>query len=117
MQRARGVRGPGADPAVATRPRSAPREAFTLMPSVLSPRPRRTIGKRRKARNEEGLPNFTRSPPPTRRLPPGGPETWARVSPFYPHHDPTHFAVESALGLQPGIFGLIAAGWVLDNFV
>lgn len=48
---------------------------------------------------------------------PDGSETWSRVSPFYPRHDLTHFAVESALGLKQGFFGLIAAGWALDDFV
>ena len=48
---------------------------------------------------------------------PDGSETWSRVSPFYPRHDLTHFAVESALGLRQGFFGLIATGWALDDFV
>src|SRR4051794_36236340 len=30
---------------------------------------------------------------------------------FFPLHDLTHFAVESALDLSRGFYGLIAAGW------
>jgi hypothetical protein len=48
---------------------------------------------------------------------PDGSEVWSRVHPFYPGHDLTHFAVESALGLRRGFFGLIAEGWELTDFV
>ncbi|HXR97236.1 MAG TPA: hypothetical protein VN709_05280 [Terriglobales bacterium] len=30
-------------------------------------------------------------------------------------HDMTHFAVETALGCRQGFFGLIAAGWEIDD--
>lgn len=46
-----------------------------------------------------------------------GTETWSRVHPFYPTHDLSHFAVETALGLRQGFFGLIAGGWDLDDFI
>jgi hypothetical protein len=48
---------------------------------------------------------------------PDGSEVWSRVHPFYPGHDLTHFAVESALGLRRGFFGLLAEGWELTDFV
>src|SRR4051812_25497456 len=47
---------------------------------------------------------------------PDGTATWSRVALFFPLHDLTHFAVESALGLREGFFGLIAAGWELADF-
>ena len=46
-----------------------------------------------------------------------GSETWSRVHPFYPTHDLSHFAVETALGLRQGFFGLIAGGWDLADFI
>ena len=46
-----------------------------------------------------------------------GTETWSRVHPFYPTHDLSHFAVETALGLRQGFFGLVAGGWELADFI
>src|SRR5437763_5924490 len=34
---------------------------------------------------------------------------------FFPLHDLTHYAVESELGFTAGFFGLIAAGWNIDE--
>ena len=48
---------------------------------------------------------------------PDGTVTGSRVPPFYPRHDLSHFAVETALGLRHGFFGLIAQGWELADFV
>jgi hypothetical protein len=48
---------------------------------------------------------------------PDGTVTWSRVHPFYPTHDLGHFAVETALGLRHGFFGLIAGGWELADFM
>lgn len=48
---------------------------------------------------------------------PDGTVTWSRVHPFYPRHDLSHFAVETALGLRQGFFGLIADGWELADFI
>jgi hypothetical protein len=45
-----------------------------------------------------------------------GTRTWAHEHPFFPSHDLTHCAVESALGLDQAFFGLIAAGWEIDDF-
>lgn len=45
-----------------------------------------------------------------------GSRTWATLHPFLPTHDLTHCAVESALGMTEGFFGLIARGWELDDF-
>jgi len=45
-----------------------------------------------------------------------GTRTWAREHPFFPLHDLTHFAVESVLGFDEAFFGLIAAGWEIDDF-
>lgn len=45
-----------------------------------------------------------------------GSTTWSRVQPFFPFHDLDHFAVESTLDLRQGFFGLIAAGWDLEDF-
>ena len=48
-----------------------------------------------------------------------GSVTWqkqnARHAPFFALHDLTHFAVESALELPRGFFGLIAEGWDMDD--
>jgi hypothetical protein len=45
--------------------------------------------------------------------------TWqkqdVRHSSFFALHDLTHFAVESTLGYKRGFFGLIAAGWDIDD--
>ena len=45
-----------------------------------------------------------------------GTSTWGKLHPFFPVHDLTHYAVESLLGLSHAFFGLIAAGWELDDF-
>jgi hypothetical protein len=45
-----------------------------------------------------------------------GSRTWARVHPFFPAHDLTHCAVESVLGFGQAFFGLVAAGWEIDDF-
>lgn len=45
-----------------------------------------------------------------------GSRTWAKVHPFFPRHDLTHYAVESVLGLREAFFGLVASGWDLDAF-
>jgi hypothetical protein len=45
-----------------------------------------------------------------------GSRTWAQLHPFLPTHDLTHCAVESALGMTEGFFGLVAGGWELDDF-
>lgn len=45
-----------------------------------------------------------------------GTRTWGKVHPFFPVHDLTHLAVESVLGLRSGFFGLVAAGWDIDDF-
>jgi hypothetical protein len=46
-----------------------------------------------------------------------GSVTWSRVHPFYPGHDLSHFAVETALSLRQGFFGLIGEGWELADFI
>src|SRR2546425_11960014 len=45
-----------------------------------------------------------------------GTRTWGKVHPFFPVHDLTHCAVETVLGLDQAFFGLIAAGWSIDDF-
>lgn len=48
-----------------------------------------------------------------------GSTTWqkheGRQAVFFPYHDLMHFAVESALGLDRGFFGLVAAGWDIED--
>jgi hypothetical protein len=48
-----------------------------------------------------------------------GSSTWQRnenqQARFFPLHDLTHFAVESELGFRQGFFGLIAAGWKIEE--
>jgi hypothetical protein len=48
-----------------------------------------------------------------------GSVTWqkqkSRHAPFFALHDLTHFAVESVLGFQHGFFGLVAAGWEIEE--
>jgi hypothetical protein len=34
---------------------------------------------------------------------------------FFPFHDLTHYAVETALGARDGFYGLIAAGWEIAD--
>lgn len=45
-----------------------------------------------------------------------GSRTWGKEHPFFPLHDLTHCAVESVLGFDQAFFGLIAAGWSIDDF-
>ena len=49
-----------------------------------------------------------------------GSVTWQRqtgsVGAVLPHHDLTHVAVESALGMARGFYGLIAEGWEIADF-
>ena len=44
-----------------------------------------------------------------------GSATWQRHegvrATFFPHHDLTHYAVETVLGARDGFYGLLAAGW------
>lgn len=47
---------------------------------------------------------------------PDGSRTWARLHPFFPLHDLAHCAVESVLGFDRAFFGLVAAGWNIDDF-
>jgi hypothetical protein len=48
-----------------------------------------------------------------------GSETWQKQSDrhaaFFALHDLTHFAVESELGIRDAFFGLIAAGWSIED--
>jgi hypothetical protein len=48
-----------------------------------------------------------------------GSVTWqkqkSRHAPFFALHDITHFTVESTLGFERGFFGLIAAGWDVED--
>ena len=48
-----------------------------------------------------------------------GSSTWQRnpnqQARFFPLHDLVHYAVESELGFTQGFFGLIAAGWNIDE--
>ncbi len=48
-----------------------------------------------------------------------GSETWQKQQgaqgAFFPLHDLTHFAVESELGFAKAFYGLIAAGWSIDE--
>lgn len=49
-----------------------------------------------------------------------GSVTWQRQSGrlggFFPRHDLTHFAVETALGHRRGFYGLLADGWDITDF-
>jgi hypothetical protein len=45
-----------------------------------------------------------------------GSRTWGREHPFFPLHDLAHCIVESVLGFDEAFFGLIAAGWDIDDF-
>ncbi len=42
--------------------------------------------------------------------------TWSRVHRFFPLHDLLHYAVETTLGFHQAFFGLLAAGWALEDF-
>lgn len=48
-----------------------------------------------------------------------GSVTWQKQSErhaiHFTYHDLTHYAVETTLGYQQGFFGLIAAGWDVDD--
>lgn len=48
-----------------------------------------------------------------------GSVTWQRQqgaqARFFPLHDLTHYAVESTLGARRGFYGLVAAGWEIDD--
>jgi hypothetical protein len=48
-----------------------------------------------------------------------GTETWQKQTghqaAFFPLHDLTHYAVESVLGVDDAFYGLIAAGWSIDD--
>jgi hypothetical protein len=46
-----------------------------------------------------------------------GSVTWQRQKDdFFPHHDLTHYAIETTLGYRSGFFGLLASGWDLGDF-
>ncbi len=47
-----------------------------------------------------------------------GRTTWMvlRQGAFFRRHDLLHYAVESTLGLRESFYGLVAAGWNLDEF-
>lgn len=48
-----------------------------------------------------------------------GTETWQKQTghqaAFFPLHDLTHYAVEVELGISDAFYGLIAAGWSIDD--
>ena len=51
-------------------------------------------------------------------LRPDGSSTWQKQqkhAAFFPLHDLTHYAVESELGIANAFYGLIAAGWSIDD--
>jgi len=49
-----------------------------------------------------------------------GTTTWQRQegaqATFFPKHDLTHYAVETALGHRQGFYGLVSAGWDFSDF-
>jgi hypothetical protein len=49
-----------------------------------------------------------------------GTTTWQRQegaqAAFFPKHDLTHYAVETALGHRQGFYGLVSAGWDFSDF-
>jgi hypothetical protein len=49
-----------------------------------------------------------------------GTTTWQRQqgaqATFFPKHDLTHYAVETALGQREGFYGLVSAGWNFSDF-
>jgi hypothetical protein len=49
-----------------------------------------------------------------------GTTTWQRLEAgqarFFPHHDLTHYAVETVLGFRNGFYGLVSSGWDLSDF-
>lgn len=45
-----------------------------------------------------------------------GSATWQRSHVAFPVHDLVHYCVESTLGFRDAFFGLIAAGWNLEDF-
>lgn len=50
---------------------------------------------------------------------PDGTVTWQKHegpnARFFPFHDLTHFAVETELGAREGFYGLLSAGWDIDD--
>ena len=50
---------------------------------------------------------------------PDGSSSWQRQqrrrAAFFPLHDLTHFAIETELGFRSGFYGLIAAGWEIEE--
>ena len=48
-----------------------------------------------------------------------GSTTWQRLAGphavFFPVHDLTHYAVETELGFNQGFYGLLAAGWAIEE--
>jgi hypothetical protein len=48
-----------------------------------------------------------------------GTETWQKQTghqaAFFPLHDLTHYAVESELAIRDAFYGLISAGWTIDD--
>ncbi|HEX5387116.1 MAG TPA: hypothetical protein VFW66_10475 [Gemmatimonadales bacterium] len=55
-------------------------------------------------------------PPSLTAIRPDGSRTWSRVHRFFPLHDLLHYTVETTLGFREAFFGLLAAGWALDDF-
>ncbi|HVF40255.1 MAG TPA: hypothetical protein VM939_10170 [Gemmatimonadaceae bacterium] len=47
---------------------------------------------------------------------PDGSTTWSKVSDFFPVHDLTHYVVETTLGLDDAVYGLIRSGWSISDF-
>ena len=45
-----------------------------------------------------------------------GTETWTTLKSITPFHDLTHYAVETTLEYWGAFYGLIAAGWNIDDF-
>ena len=49
-----------------------------------------------------------------------GTTTWQTLkgttATFFPRHDLTHYAVETALGYRQGFYGLVSAGWDFSDF-
>ena len=48
-----------------------------------------------------------------------GSEVWQKQqgpqAAFFPLHDLTHYSVETELGIRDGFFGLVAAGWSIED--
>ncbi len=58
----------------------------------------------------------TDGPSTMRCLRDDGTETWTTLKSITPHHDLTHYAVETTLGFRGAFYGLIAQGWNIDDF-